>query len=133
MNRDFYREFYERELAEIAALEANWDSYDALATTTLAVDIARQVLQSVPHHASIFVPLTDGGLMITWQEADPQNPRDDLELELVIHGDGHLEGLVTVNRPEITDLPSIPPERAASIVTGLLGGTLRAADAARLE
>jgi hypothetical protein len=87
-------EDYEKKLADLAKLEANWDSYGGKTIDPRCIESARKGLQHCPEGMPKVrvVPCSDGGVQLEWS-------KDGRELEIEFSPDGSVTflrtGLVT--------------------------------------
>lgn len=116
-----------KRLAQLKALEPDWDTYGALPLTSTALTRADAMVRKVvdQHSATVgereapytVMPIADGGISIEWRGSGP-------DLELDIGPNGELSYLLIIQGEdgrqfeEGTDLAE---QQALDLVTGVLG------------
>ncbi len=123
----------ESRLAELAALEADWDTYGALAISPAAIERAREVFIAVGIRPWHIVPLGDGGVVGHWRGWPNGLCGEEHEVELEVHPDGNYTIFLVINRPEYHNVPWVAPDAVASAILGLLDGTLTVRDGVATE
>ncbi len=76
-------------LAEMANLEADWDSYGSVPIAKIALDIAASILAIAPQEATDIGPLCNGGIDLEWE-------KDGNELLLEIWPNGAVTWVTTI-------------------------------------